>query len=50
MKIAPNRPTEEQKKQMDMLSGRGYRCEVCYSWVDAVNVLIDYTKSNLRRL
>lgn len=42
MKFGKNRTTAQQKEWIEALKLQGYRCEVCYGWEAASEVLIDY--------
>lgn len=42
MKIKPNKPTANQKEWHNKLYMEGYLVKVCYSWVEARDVIIDY--------
>lgn len=42
MKFGKNRTTAQQKEWIKELRDQGYRCEVCYGWEAASEVLTDY--------
>ena len=42
MKINKNKPTKNQKKWIDALTAYGYKVEICYSWIEAANIICDY--------
>lgn len=42
MKVKPNRPSPEQKDLMHRLTNRLYRCEVCYSFEEFVEIINSY--------
>ena len=42
MKFGKNRTTAQQKEWIEALKLQGYRCEVCYGWEAASEVLLDY--------
>lgn len=42
MKFGKNRTTAQQKEWIKELRDQGYRCEVCYGWEAASEVLADY--------
>lgn len=42
MKVGKNQPTQEQREFMDHASVHSYAVAVCYSWLDAVQVIEDY--------
>ncbi|MDD6824560.1 MAG: VRR-NUC domain-containing protein [Oscillospiraceae bacterium] len=42
MKSGKNRTTAQQKEWIEALKLQGYRCEVCYGWEAASEVLLDY--------
>lgn len=39
IKVGRNCPTIDQQAWIDALTNQGYRCEVCYSWTEAVQVI-----------
>jgi len=43
-KAGRNKLTEAQKMMFDKFSKAGYKCEVCYSFEDAVKVFVDYVE------
>ena len=43
-KVGRNKLTGVQKIMFDKFSSAGYRCEVCYSFGDAVKVFVDYVE------
>ena len=43
-KAGKNKLTDAQKMMFDKFSSAGYRCEVCYSFEDAVKVFADYVE------
>lgn len=47
LKYDDNKPTEDQKRWLDILTAEGYACAVCYSAEAAVEIIKSYTK--LRR-
>ena len=44
MKVGKNKLTKNQEWWIGNLQGQGYRCEVCYSFEEARNVICDYLK------
>lgn len=44
MKVGKNKLTENQEWWFKSLREQGYRCEVCYSFEEARNVICDYLK------
>lgn len=46
MKFGKNRTTAQQKEWIENLTAQGYRCEVCYGWEAASEVLTDYLKQD----
>lgn len=42
MKAGKNTPTPEQKEFMSFVDGQGYRTAVCWTWLEAVQVICDY--------
>lgn len=45
MKAGDNKPTPEQEEFIRLARAEGYRCEVCYSWHAASEVIIEYMES-----
>lgn len=43
-KAGKNKLTEVQKEMIDRLITEGYRCEVCYSLEESINIFSEYTK------
>ena len=43
-KAGRNKLTDAQKVMFDKFSEAGYKCEVCYSFEDAVKVFVDYVE------
>lgn len=50
MKVGKNRLTAEQEAFFIEARANGYRCEVCYSWVEAARVILDYLGIDDKRL
>lgn len=44
MKVKPNKTTEKQKTMMAKLMVQGYQCEVCYSFDQFREIIINYLK------
>lgn len=44
------KPTKEQKEWHERLTRSGHRVEVCASWVDAANIVIEYLQLPLAKL
>lgn len=42
MKVKPNKTTVDQQEWIAALRNQGYRCEVCYSWIEAVQTIWEY--------
>ena len=42
MKVAPNKPTENQKQWLRALRAAGHFTAVCYSWEEAKNLIVEY--------
>lgn len=42
MKYGNNKPTENQRKWLERLSGQGYKVAVCYDWISAAKVIFNY--------
>jgi hypothetical protein len=47
-KSKTGRVSSEQARWMENLRGAGYRVELCRSWADAANVVIDYLSLPLK--
>ena len=47
MKVGNNKPTENQKEWMRLLSAQGYACTVAYSFEDATKTVGAYMKGEL---
>jgi hypothetical protein len=45
LKYGRNRPSPEQAEWMVRLSQQGYRTAVCYGWMDAKDVILNYLSS-----
>lgn len=45
MKVAPNKPTSNQLKMIEVLSNSGYLCKVCYTVEEFMNVVNQYLKN-----
>ena len=43
-KAGRNKLTDAQKMMFDRFSGAGYKCEVCYSFEDAVKIFVNYVE------
>ena len=43
-KAGKNKLTEAQKIMFDKFSKAGYKCEVCYSFEEAVKIFVDYVE------
>jgi len=46
-KAGRNKLTDAQKMMFEKFSKAGYKCEVCYSLEDAVNVFVDYVEGKV---
>jgi hypothetical protein len=44
MKYGKNRLSPSQRTLIEGLLAQGYRCAVCYSWLEARDALLDYLK------
>ena len=44
MKVKPNKPTAEQLDFLKHHNNLGYKCIVCYSWIEAKDQIINYLK------
>lgn len=42
LKVGKNRPTKEQEAYIDYLTKVDYKCEICYGWQEARDVIIKY--------
>lgn len=42
MKSSKGKVSQEQKDYIDFLTKQGYKCEVCYSWTSARDVITNY--------
>lgn len=42
MKVGKNKTTALQKEWIENLKNQNYRCEVCYGWEAASEVILDY--------
>lgn len=47
MKVGKNKPTEEQLEWIHHLIKEYYHCSVCYSWIEARDMLIAYLEGKL---
>lgn len=45
MKVKPNSPTDPQKEMMNQLQANGYKCSVCYSLDEFMDIVNEYMKS-----
>lgn len=45
-KAGKNKLTEAQKEAVERLKSAGYRCEICYSLEEAINIFNKYEKSS----
>lgn len=50
LKTWPNKPTELQAEWLDALAGERWRCRVCYSATEAIEVLSAYMQAAPTRL
>ena len=48
MKYGKNKPSKDQKKWLQALNDEGYRAEVCYTFEEARDVIIDYLRLETR--
>ena len=44
LKVAPNKPTDNQKKWLKDLSNKNWRTEICYNFSEFENVVNSYLK------
>jgi len=44
MKVKPNTPTDNQKEWLTYLKSVGYQTAVCYSYEEAIKVIVAYLK------
>lgn len=42
MKVGTNKTTPEQNDWLDYLSSAGYKCHVCYGWIEARDRIMEY--------
>jgi len=50
MKFGRNKPNKNQTKYLEALKEQGYLTWICYSFEDAKEVIINYYKSNIKKL
>lgn len=45
LKYAKNKPTENQKRWINLLHSQNYKAEVAYGWEEASKIILEYLKS-----
>lgn len=45
MKVKPNTPTTSQREMMNQLHANGYKCSVCYSLDEFMEIVNEYLKN-----
>jgi len=46
LKVKPNKPTKNQKEWLRRLSNKGWKCEVVYSFDEALQIIEEYLLSD----
>lgn len=47
MKVGKNKPTKEQTNFIDYAMSAGYYCDVCYSWEEARDKIVNYLEGKV---